>query len=68
MTRTVCDVCGRDFEGKRRDAVHCSPACARAAYAIRNLPALRAALAYLAREVRRLENMVNGKRRRAHSR
>jgi hypothetical protein len=54
MAQTVCDVCGRSFEGKRRDAVHCSPACARAAYAIRNLPALKAALEYLEREIRRL--------------
>lgn len=65
MTRTCCDVCGTPFEAKRRDAIHCSPACARAAYAKKHLPALKVALAYLAREVRRLENQVSGERRRA---
>lgn len=60
-----CEVCTSRIEGRRGDAKHCSPACTRRAYAERHLPALRAALAYLAREVRRLENQVSGERRRA---
>ena len=39
--------------------------CARATYARWHLAALKTALAYLAREVRRLENQVSGERRRA---
>ena len=54
------DACGQPFEAKRHDPFHCSPTCARAAYAKRHLPALRAALAYLAREVRWLENLLPG--------
>jgi len=61
-----CEVCTGRIEGRRRDAKHCSAACTRRAYAERHLPALRAALAYLAREVRRLENLLpGGTRRRA---
>ncbi len=59
-----CDVCGAALEGKRRHAKHCSPACARAAYAARHLPALRAAVVYLQREIARLENQLSGARRR----
>jgi hypothetical protein len=64
MTETVCDQCGKVFQAKRRDAVHCSPRCARAAYAKSWLPALQRALRYLGREVARLENQVTGTRRR----
>jgi len=65
MPRTICDVCGTAFEAKRDHAKHCSPACARAAYARRHLPALEAAHAYLAREIARLRNLLpSGTRRR----
>lgn len=63
-----CDICGVRIEGRRSHAKHCSPACARAAYARRHLPALQAALAYLAREVRRLENLLPGGTRRRRGR
>jgi RNA polymerase-binding transcription factor DksA len=64
MTRTSCDVCGKPFEARRRDAVHCSPACARAAYAKRHLPTVEGAIAYLEREARRLRNLLPGGTRR----
>lgn len=59
-----CDVCHAAIEGRRRQAKHCSPACARASYAARHLPALRAAVVYLQREIARLENQLSGARRR----
>jgi hypothetical protein len=66
MSRIACQVCGSAFEPKRPFARYCSPRCNRAAYARRHLPALEAALAYLQREVRRLENLLpGGTRRRA---
>ena len=63
MILTVCDSCQRQFEAKRA-AKHCSPRCARAAYAARHLPSLRAAVVYLQREIARLENLVSRTRRR----
>ena len=62
MFSRQCDVCGGTFEARRSHAKHCSPRCARAAYAGRHLPALRAAVAYLQREIARLENQLTGKR------
>lgn len=56
-----CEVCKVLFEG-RRHAKHCSPARTRAAYAARHLPALLAAVAYLQREIARLENQLTGSR------
>ncbi len=65
-----CASCGARIEGRRSHAKYCGPRCSRSAYARRHLPALRAALAYLAREVRRLENLLPGgtRRRRAGGR
>ena len=59
-----CDVCKQPFAAKRPHAKHCSARCARAAYAQRHLPSLKAAVAYLEREIARLENQLTGTRRR----
>jgi hypothetical protein len=48
-------------------AKHCSSRRARAAYAARHLPALRAAVSYLEREIARLENQLTETRRRGRS-
>ena len=59
-----CDICGARIEGRRSHAKHCSPACARAAYALRHLPALEATLAYLQRDIARLKTLLPGGTRR----
>ncbi len=69
MHRIACDVCGTAFEAKRDHAKHCSPACARAAYAKKYLPVVEEVVRFLLRERRRLKNLLpTGTRRRAGKR